>query len=306
VNCEFAGRLALFIFLLCGGSVVAQQDMDQYEASGPVKSIDCRSLYLLADDQQTAMSRDAHSVSDSDADYIVRFNEHGQLLSRSLQDAAGKTTREETFLYEDGRLASWSSGVETSLFSYDADGLLTLVVSKTQEDALKIFCHSENGRETQRITVNEQGDTVQLLSFLYDTAGRVVTEKYTSIDPLGEYYSNSYYSYDADGNLLEASSNGEYGLSSAKMTYENGLLKTRTECYTYDSQQPDMCTETTYDKGLATSIRRYDLNRSSGQQFTIGTQHTSYIFDERGNWTQKTLSDENGAFLLVKRTITYY
>ncbi|GJM51020.1 sugar-binding protein [Capnocytophaga catalasegens] len=193
-----------------------------------------------------------------------------------------------------------------------------------------IYKYDEQGKRTTRDVYNSFGKVQVKFLYVYDDKGNKVA--YNSYSPTGEL--NDTYSYvnDEKGRILEelwTKSDKSFG---SKYTYKydpktNHLIETCQ--YTKSETEIDNCTRYKYNNktGLITEIEIYNSenvlirktvisydekgNEKSLKNFNkdgdfIDEKEYSYVYDNNGNWIERTEYVNQFPKSIIEREITYY
>lgn len=189
---------------------------------------------------------------------VYQYDAAGNLVIESLYDAAGKRTEYYTYEYNaNGKRTKWSvydaqdlTGYTT--YEYDTAGNLAKEADYNASGT-RLDYHEYNaaGNEIKRTTCNAAGKVIFDVAYIYETnihKGYEETRyeydengKMTKKSCSNEIYSGEKefkdYFYDADGNVIQEKTYGDYRrtklLSCIESVYENGQRVSATK-YEYD------------------------------------------------------------------------
>lgn len=211
---------------------------------------------------------------------LLTYNGRGQVLTRTVQAAAGNATT--TFTYNaNGLLTKMAlpSG-KTLTYTYDAAHRLTQVQDNlgNQID----YSLDAMGDVTQTQVKDSGGNLMRTQSRVFDELGRLIK----SIDALGH---TTTYQYDVNGN--ETGSTDANGNATSRAFDALNRLISDTDAangttqYSYDAE--DNLTGVTDPRGLTTSYS-YDYAGNRTAETSPDTGTTTYTYDAAGNVTQAT------------------
>ena len=242
---------------------------DHISLRGPVKKIDFHSEKLTSQ---------------------AFFSQDGVLISRRIQNM--ERQNKKIFVWRFDRLER-----ELLLEEWDEGGsnLLTTIQTTYQNEAKTYQEEKWDSKEKKRLYVSEGILTERLLK----KNGQSVSRPEVASPPIE-------YGYDSQGNLIEIS----YVFQKIKKKYTDknqfaeieqywaskygaDFTLSYTECYSYDEHG----TVTTFKK------RYYENGSVMREEERCFTDHK---LDTYGNWTKRTVTDQDGKVEIHTRTISYY
>ncbi|MBR6917619.1 MAG: hypothetical protein IKN38_05495 [Clostridia bacterium] len=221
--------------------------------------------------------------SEEELDEIV-FDENGNIVGRNFFNENGERTISETFdelgrmtsyitfrpdgritensVYEYGSDAEMPAKTTSEIFNYDDDGIYR-GSTVTVLNAL--------GLVTDEVTYDANGELTGRRLYEYDSMGRGLITKSSTVNENNIVVSVSEYEYDDDGNVLKAS-------------YKNG------------SGEPVSSVEYEYDD--AGNLIKESVFENGGEL----TSYTEYEYDDSGNLVNQRdyFLNENGEFELFE------
>jgi DUF2075 family protein len=201
------------------------------------------------------------------------FFDENNLMSKYVVHREGQDAYCEFFYYEDGNIkqqAANFNGIRYSFdYTYTANGQRETGIYKVGDVVTYIhtFIYDENGNELEFRIVDTQGNTVQLITSVYDEKGNCIRKEYCFEDPENNYNINTEYVFNDAGMLIRE-----------VRTDDSGVQESMD--YTWD-ESGNMIKKvyTIYDG----SVYVYD-----------------FIYDEHGNMVKEILTDEDGVTQYVE------
>ncbi len=278
------GQVLLVAFTILGALLYAAEktDWEKKELKGKVKKL-----------------------STEATDYY--FSDKGNLSSESY-DYDEYYCGDIYYYYDDkGRLTSWEDEdlyeglIYGEYFSYDEQGRLkTKSYQEYADQATITYSYDKNGYLTGEKTTDQDGAQIRRTEYVNDKNGNKLKELlFNASDELEKYFENK---YDKNSNKTEAA-----------LFNPDKTLKSRTE-YVYNAKN-----KVIKETGWGPSSKIYsavfiydDKNNEIKREFTDLIENTTtitvtgYVYDEKGNWTEKTSSVLDGDAETTKRGISYY
>ncbi|HOZ31147.1 MAG TPA: hypothetical protein PLL66_09535 [Bacteroidales bacterium] len=192
--------------------------------------------------------------------------------SKIIYDNSGNITTMETYGSEDFLISR-------NEYIYDKDGNLKKLLSFNQDSVLrdkKINKYDNNGFITKQLIYNDKGKQIAKSYYKTDEKGRVIeVEQFDTKSKTPLNYITK--KYDDAGNLVEMFQSIEKGGKGEKFVYY------------YDSEN-------------------HEAGRDHFNEFGDIIESLQYqsVYDENGNWIQRTITNMNVLVFVEKRDIGYY
>lgn len=244
-------------------------------------------------------------LSTDNTDYY--FSENGYLSSESY-DYDEYYCGDVYYYYDDkGRLTSmededlYEGVIYSEEYTYDENGRLkTKNYTEYADDVTTTYNYDAKGFLVEERSEDQDGDLIRRKEYVNDKKGNVLKEMhFDTSDRLERYYE---YKYDSNDNKIEDA------LFSPDKT-----LKTKYE-RSYNASKK-IVKETGWNSGIKTYIlvlsyddKGNEIKREYTDQATNKTTVTvtGYVYDEHGNWTEKTSAVLEGDKETTTRRISYY
>lgn len=222
----------------------------------------------------------------------AKFDDQGRLLHEWKLQHGETSAEEHSYTYdEQGRLLLHhlvipDDGIEERFVTTrNADGKALEIRKFYGEDPGErtVYVYAENGEAAEITAYDADGDFEQKEEFTYDDQKRMTRRAVTKA---GDVKSSLEYTYNDQGLLaavLEKDENGK-------------IISRQTHDYTADNLEARILQFNENGKQITEILSEYDANnrlvmkKSSGFYVRINR----YVYDEAGNLTEETLSDENG------------
>jgi len=265
------------------------QTLTEYDAAGNVtKSTAANggvSTYAYDDDGSLASAVDPRgNVSGANpADYTVRYAYDANRQLTGMTDQLGNTTR---FAYDPvGRITATTDALgHATTYKYDDADHLTRVIGPDGDSKVSTnYLYDNGGRVLSRT------DPLGNIRYTYDKKNRVTDIK----DPLNR---DTLYTYDAEGNLTQATAPGDTPAEQRSIVYTYDILNRRTRMdegngalvYTFGYDALNQRTSLADPGGVRTqtfdTLGRLATASRNGQTFR-------YAYDANDNITSRTLPD---------------
>ena len=228
---------------------------------------------------------------------VKRNPDNSQLSREQKKYKANDTIVIEKNLYD-------LQNILTDKTTYDYDQKKNLVKENKflrQETVQYItsYEYDDKKRKTVESSYNAAGDLIYKTIFGYEGNKLASKETINGKDNTSETVDK--YIYDAKGNLVK-----EYNF--------NNIDKIETlDEYTYDANNNQ--TSRVYTKGgnmIAKVLQTYDAKNNltsskvmDNEGKVLDDKSYAYTYDEKGNWTKKTISKGGVPVFVVERTVTY-
>jgi len=236
-------------------------------------------------------------------------NETAKNTDLHQQNLKGKVqTIEESGYAVDSTGKMGTKDSMTSFSEFDEKGYQTKTTTKDPSGKTKdetTVSHFDNGA-AKNVVGTSNGKQTFKMEIEIDSAGNYSAAKaYDSTGKQTSYYKEL--AQDEFGNVLKGT---EYNM-------DNKMISTFTNNYDqnghfFGGSSKDSTGKETFhsvlklnDKGDAIEMTTTTVTKDTTKTETVSYKYDSY--DEKGNWTQRTTSDDKGkATKITKRTITYY
>ena len=245
--------------------------------------------------------------------FLISCNEKKQEVSKNadvlvdnLKGKVEQTTETDYKVDSSGKMGEQDSCCIVNA-KYDEKGYILSYSSEDKNGANKeseVFTHNDNGT-MKSIKNTKNGKPVSSISIQTDKDGKYTTaQESDSMNKLSSYYTDlsendygqltSLRKFKADS-TLESSMTSTYD----KQIFKGNEVKDSVGKVTYSS------TVKLDDKNNVIERATKTVTKDSTINKVITYKYTS--FDDKGNWTERTETDENGRPVKVtKREITYY
>jgi len=320
----------LFVYVI----LVRRASPTQFEASNTKPNLEVKQDRKKSDKEQDGLAWHVHTVNLMEPSLV---KQHGRkfstgkaiLLTGITYDRNGNKSEEASYDPNDP-----SKIRAKDVFIYDDLGKKIEKLSYGDNSVLvqkEVFKYEANGQLTRREHYHPDGTLKEYNAFSYNEAGQLTEEGLYAAD--GTFISNWVYSYD-DAGTRTGVTRGQGEGYKVVVAYDSGGNITREERYDlrgklehqimnkYDAgghliegrsngpgtRFPSRVTQIYDDKGNVIVTKFYEGDK------LVGQYRNSYVYDPRGNWTQRTPRVEYATAnkMLIKpelvnfRTITYY
>ena len=210
------------------------------------------------------------------------FNKKGTIERIENFRENQKLDSKEIFEYENALLSKHilfnSIGTigKKTLFEYDSNGNLISQKKYSGQDKL-------------------QYDT----SYLYNLKGQLTAQQ--KLIPSINYTMKESYKYDDFNNLIVRTKTARIGTTKETFRYNSKALPIKKSEY---NAMGELFSVIVYEYNLQndkTSLKKYDANNTMNYY-----ESYEYVYDSKGNWTEKTSFEKGEKVSLEKRTINYY
>jgi hypothetical protein len=305
-------RTSLSVLAAVCCTVVFSQDLQQYELHGPVKSMTEKSFRAELKGK-TYVNTMPGWFDETEFDHTARFDEKGRVSSTAFLTEDGSEYQEESFEYNGDKLIHVHSWYNEAEYNYDANGLLTEVISNGHGIGTNQVYVNTNGKPTEVWSISTEGDTISHEMLEMDAKGNFL-KSYAVPFASGDFYkSETVYTYDADGHVIQQSYRTDYALTVIDRTYVKGRLTMQT-LSSYTEGMLVLSEESLFNKkGFLAEKKKYEMidPYAVNKLELTQTQTFTYTFDKKGNWTKKVMTvsvpgSEGAEYYVVERGIAYY
>lgn len=222
----------------------------------------------------------------------AHYNEQGHLIHEIKFHNDGSQEEVHSYTYDEkGNLIQHHLSVplegieEKFITERNADGQPLKIYKIYGDDPGERteYTYGQQALPVQVEIYDADGEHEQSESMLYDDQGKIITRKISpSNEPVREYK----FLYDDKGNI---SAQEEYD--------ENGKLKGKvTFKYDDDGRETEVRQLNNENKSTSVTTSEYNDNKQLVRKTSRGfyIRITSFLYDEKGNVTEESLSDENG------------
>lgn len=225
-----------------------------------------------------------------------RYNERGK-VSHSSQYRYNKQNKiNKTIVKGEGY---------SSEFNYEYDGLGRLIsinrrVTKGKEkgklDSKSVYIYDGRNNIIQEESYNSKNKYVTTTYYTYDEKGDCIGEIYYYIDRKNDKGNGKKYKRNSEGQIIETTiiTNGESDQNIEYFTFQNSQLVAK--------ENKASLTEWKYD--LYGNETEYKVLMKGINSLTV--KKMNYVYDEKGNWTEKTFYNGEIVTDRIKRVIEYY
>ncbi|AWH86703.1 hypothetical protein HYN59_17025 [Flavobacterium album] len=226
---------------------------------------------------------------------IIRRNADNSQIDRIAMTYEGKKLMEKkTFNNQD-------NPNDRITYVYDSNGNLKGENLYLGSEYVQVKNLYEYDGQNRKISESRYSKDKPLYTMTYGYDGKNVTKKETT-DGKGVVLNSEKSSYDKKGNLVK------------RYTIDNSDKSEVMDSYTYDSK--GNVTSWTMTRNNAPEMRvvyKYDGHNNAtavktvnGKGEIIDDRTYTYEYDDKGNWTKKTVTLNNKPFTVVERKITYF
>lgn len=269
----------LFLSLLMA---VEKTDVQKKDLKGKVRKLSTENTvyYFMENGYLESESYDYDEYYCGDVYYS--YDGKGRLTSLEDEDYYDGTIYSETYTYDDKDRVKTKKYTEyaddiTITYTYDVKGFLVEERSVDQDGALvrrKEYINDKNGNKINEKQFDSEDKLERYFEFKYDKNNNKIEE--ALFNPDRTLQNKHEYSYNANNKLI-------------KETGWNSTAKTYTLVLSYD------------DKGNEIKREYTDL---ATNKTTVTV--TGYVYDEKGNWKEKTTAVLDGIKETINRSISYY
>jgi hypothetical protein len=187
---------------------------------------------------------------------------------------------------------------------YDDDGYATTVSNYTSNDSAAVvtkFDHDANGFVTA-ITTTKNGKPFSSMKIVADSGKYIAATSYDSTGKVDVIYDDI--STNEFGQVTGAK--GHHADSTLKMSFVNNF----DSVYYTGGESKDSVGKTTYSSTLKLNDKKYavqmdETNVSKDSTTKTTTMYAYDKWDDKGNWTEQTITENGKPKKIVVRTITY-
>lgn len=263
-------------------AALEKTDLEKKGLKGKVRklSTETTDYYFLENGYLNNESYDYDEYLCGDVYYY--YDDKGRLTSWEDEDLYEGVIYGEYFTYDDqGRRKTMHyqeyADKATITYTYDSKGFLTGEKTTTQ-DGTQIrrteYVNDKNGNKLKEMLFNASDVLEKYFEYKYDKNNDVIEE--TLFNPDKTLKTRFEFAYNANHKVI-------------KETGWNSQTKTHACLYTYDDKNNEI-------------RREYSDLLANKTTVTV----TGYVYDEHGNWTEKTVAVLDGGKETTKRSISYY
>lgn len=219
-------------------------------------------------------------------DVVIVFNEKGYKTETNRYNKTGQLSQKIIYKYD-------AKGARTVRDVYNSYGKIQMKF---------LYVYDTSGNKIAYNSYKPTGELVDTYTYKNDAKGRMIEEIWTKPDKtFGSRYT---FNYDARGFMTETT---QYTKSSTSLdnrtVYKYNKLGQLSEIEIYnDKNTLTKKNIITYDdKGNESSIKTFG---ASGE--FIDEKQYKYVFDDRGNWIERTEYVNHFPKSIIEREITYY
>lgn len=239
---------------------------------------------------------------------IYTYDKKGRLILLRRYDERGKVNRSSQYRYNQQnkihKTTVKGEGYASEFYhDYDASGRLISInrrVTKGKEkgklDSKSVYIYDDRNNIIQEDSYNSKNKHVTSTYYTYDQNNNCIGQLYYYVDRENDKGNGKRYKRNAEGKIIETTiiTNGEPNPDVEYSTYRNSLLVARDDKASHMEWKYD-----SYGNETEATILMKGTNALIVKKIT-------YVYDSKGNWTEKTFYNNDVISERIKRVIEYY
>jgi hypothetical protein len=302
--------LLLFGFLLCNYTATfAQTDLENEDLKGKIKTV-ATTVYRTSMKEGKIKLRSISQVQESS------FNKAGYMIStayqiNSLSMGEGPKRKIVYELDKDNKMlkaTNYKDAVEAMSTQYVYKKGQLMEAKYQEGEALlgtEYSTYDAKGNKLSSNSTNAEGNSLQKLEFTYTKENKLASKKKSKGEVLVAYTKYEYPSKEEEKTIdLETATEEETISSYTIDTYDDNKNLLSSIEYSPDGKVKRKHLNQYNKQGNKTLKQIFD---AEGNEEAYNYMRYEYLYDEKGNWTQKVEFLKNGNSLdAVQREIEYY